>query len=139
MQRPDGIIEAWHGDGNFARTSLMYALWKSQGATVRPWRADVRLGAVCDDGAVFAVVLADRDWEGRIVFDRPRHRLFMHLPLDYPRINQFPEWFTAEPDAHYVVKLGPDSNLDRTGVQLSEGLPIKIEAGKSLWIELHKR
>ena len=21
----------------------------------------------------------------------------MHLPFDYPRINQFPEWFTVEP------------------------------------------
>ena len=40
-QQPDGVIEGWHGDGNFARTSLMYALWKSQGACVRPWRNDV--------------------------------------------------------------------------------------------------
>ena len=31
IQKPDGIIEGWHGDGNFARTSLMYALWKTQG------------------------------------------------------------------------------------------------------------
>ncbi len=32
-QRDDGIIEGWHGDGNSARTALMYALWKTQGIT----------------------------------------------------------------------------------------------------------
>src|SRR5690349_978417 len=30
-QQPDGIIEGWHADGNFARTTIMYCLWKSQG------------------------------------------------------------------------------------------------------------
>ncbi|MGC9329289.1 MAG: hypothetical protein ACP5I1_16770, partial [Candidatus Hinthialibacter sp.] len=43
-QRPDGIIEGWHGDGNFARTALMYALWKTQGVHILPWRADVAYG-----------------------------------------------------------------------------------------------
>ncbi len=43
-QRPDGIIEGWHGDGNFARTSLMFALWKTQGITLEPWRSDLVVG-----------------------------------------------------------------------------------------------
>jgi hypothetical protein len=34
-QKPDGVIEGWHGDGNFARTSLMYALMKTQGCRAR--------------------------------------------------------------------------------------------------------
>ena len=34
MQRPDGHIEDWYGEGNFNRTALLYALMKSQG--VRP-------------------------------------------------------------------------------------------------------
>ena len=41
-----GIIEGWHGDGNFARTSLMYCLWKTQGTYLKPWRPDVKWGAV---------------------------------------------------------------------------------------------
>ena len=49
-QKPDGVIEGWHGDGNFARTSLMYALWKTQGCRLEPWRADLRFGAVRDGG-----------------------------------------------------------------------------------------
>ena len=28
MQKESGIIEGWHGDGNFARTTIMYCLWK---------------------------------------------------------------------------------------------------------------
>lgn len=26
LQKPDGFIESWYGDGNFARTAIMYAL-----------------------------------------------------------------------------------------------------------------
>jgi hypothetical protein len=44
--RGRGIVEGGYADGNFNRTSLMYALWKTQGTSVRPWRADVRFGAV---------------------------------------------------------------------------------------------
>ena len=66
--------------------------------TVQPWRADVRFGAVRDAGTLYLCVTADQPWEGRLVFDRPRHKLLMHLPLDYTRINQFPEWFTAQAD-----------------------------------------
>lgn len=137
IQKPDGIIEAWHGDGNFARTSLMYALWKTQGATVQPWRADVRFGAVREGDTILLSLTADQPWEGRVVFDRPRHKEFMHLPLDYPRINQFPEWFTAKADGRYSVR-----NLNRndsgavTGKELRDGLPIKLEAGKEVRMEL---
>ena len=31
MQRPDGHLEDWYGEGNFNRTLLIYALMKSQG------------------------------------------------------------------------------------------------------------
>lgn len=139
MQRPDGIIEGWHGDGNFARTSLMYALWKSQGATIQPWRADVRLGGVSDDDKTYLMASADGDWRGRIVFDRPRHKQIMRLPLDYPRINQFPEWFTAEPGEYYEVRIGDESGPDRTGAQLAEGLELTLKAGETRWIEVRKR
>lgn len=46
LQQPDGIIEGWHGDGNFARTSVMYCLWKTQGLTIRNWTENVSFGAV---------------------------------------------------------------------------------------------
>jgi hypothetical protein len=138
LQQPDGLIEGWHGDGNFARTSLMYALWKSQGVTVQPWRPDVRLGAVRAGDTVVLALVADRPWEGRVVFDRPRHKLHMRLPLDYPRINQFPEWFTAEPEAHYEVDMGRDTTSDRTGAQLADGIPVSLGAGEPLRWEVRR-
>ena len=139
IQKPDGIIEGWHGDGNFARTSLMYALWKTQGTTLDPWRADVRFGAVRDGDAVYVSLSADQPWEGRVVFDRPRHKLIMHLPIDYARINQFPEWFTLQTGARYTVTLDGRKRPDRTGAQLSQGLPVKLQAGQSVLIEVRKR
>lgn len=135
----DGLIEGWHGDGNFARTSLMYALWKTQGVTVQPWRAGVRFGAVREGGAVFISVIADQPWEGRLIFDRPRHKLLMRLPLDYTRINQFPEWFTVQSNARYAVKMGPGRTLGRTGAQLAKGIPLKLKPGEMLQIEVSER
>ena len=138
IQKQDGIIEGWHGDGNFARTSLMYALWKSQGATVQPWRADVRLGAVPKGDGLHLTLTADKPWEGRVMFDRPRHELMMHLPVDYTRINQFPEWFTVEAKGRYEVRLDSHRTLGQTGAQLAAGIPLKFEGGKTLAIEVRK-
>ena len=33
--------------------------------------------------------------QGKLILDRPRHRDFMSMPYDYPRLNKWPEWFTA--------------------------------------------
>jgi hypothetical protein len=138
IQKPDGVIEGWHGDGNFARTSLMYALWKTQGVTVQPWRPNVRFGAVREGGTVYLSLLTDQPWEGRVLFDRPRHRLFMRLPFDYTRINQFPEWFTVRADAHYGVKLDQGQTSDQTGAQLAEGIPVELTAGAPFLIEVEE-
>ena len=35
-------------------------------------------------------------WQGELRFDRKRHKEWFHMPLDYARINQFPEWFTVD-------------------------------------------
>ena len=136
IQKPDGIIEGWHGDGNFARTSLMYALWKTQGVTAEPWRSDLRFGAVREGGTVYLTVTADQPWEGRLVFDRPRHKLLMHLPLDYTRINQFPEWFTVQDKARYQVKIGAAKPQKQKGAELVKGIPVRLKAGEALLIEV---
>jgi hypothetical protein len=131
-QQPDGIIEGWHGDGNSARTSLMYALWKTQGVTAEPWRADLRFGAVRQGEGILLQVAAAEKWEGRLKFDQARHKRHMKLPLDYPRINQVPEWFTVEGARNYAV-LDPDTNHKRnavTGRQLADGLPLTLAANQ---------
>lgn len=129
-QRPDGVVEGWHGDGNSARTAIMYALWKTQGATMQPWRADVRWGSVRQDGHIFISLTADEAYEGRVVFDKRRHHVQMHLPLDYPRINQFPEWFTVEPHRTYlIVDLNTNKETKWSGKQMLAGIPVELEAG----------
>ena len=129
-QRPDGVVEGWHGDGNSARTAIMYALWKTKGLTVQPWRADVRVGAVQQADTLYVSLAADEPWNGKLLFDKERHKVQMHLPLDYPRINQFPEWFTAEADSCYTV-YDPDAEAKttHTGRQLHEGIAVRLEPG----------
>jgi hypothetical protein len=129
-QKPDGVIEGWHGDGNSARTWLLYALWKTQGLTIRPWRADLRFGAVRRGDELLIHLVADKPWDGRLVFDIPRHQVYLKLPIDYPRLNQFPEWFTAEAGKQYTVRNLPgDSHSVLTGRQLRDGVPVTLKPG----------
>jgi hypothetical protein len=130
-QRDDGVIEGWHGDGNSARTAIMYALWKSQGLTIKPWRADVRCGAVRHGNAIYVSITADKPYSGRLHFDQPRHDAVMHLPLDYPRINQFPEWFTVKTDERYLVENNGAGDTV-IGQELLEGMPLELKPGAAL-------
>ena len=130
-QQADGVIEGWHGDGNFARTSIMYALWKTQGTSIQPWREDVVLGAVEEAGRLYVSIKAAGEWSGKLMFDTPRHKTILKLPLDWPRINQFPEWFTVDANDLYSVGLEPGETLGSfTGQQLSEGIELSLEAGE---------
>jgi hypothetical protein len=131
-QRSDGIIEGWHGDGNSARTALLWALEKTQGVTASPWRDDLRLGAVRGpDGALQVFLASDWPWSGKLRFDRPRHRSPIYLPLDYPRINQFPEWFTAGSTQKYEVKTGEGPTQIVEGTDLYK-YPATVKADELL-------
>lgn len=126
-----GIIEGWHGDGNFARTSIMYCLWKTQGITIHPWREDVLFGAVEKDGNLFLSLHTEEEWEGLIKFDFSRSEHTMNLPLDYPRINQFPEWFVVSNDKEYRLDFTGDNREEvLKGKILKAGIPIKIDADR---------
>jgi hypothetical protein len=134
-QRDTGVIAGWHGDGNFARTALMYALWKTQGMYLEPWRNDLRIGAVSDEeGGVRIVASAEWPWAGKIRFDVPRHSEYFHIPSDYPRLNQFPEWFTVAADAKFAVDDEP-----RSGKVLRQGLPIKLDAMTPIQLQIRIR
>ncbi len=131
MQQEDGVIGGWHGDGNFARTAIMYALWKQQGVTIQPWREDVRLGACESAGELQLMIAADRPWKGRLIFDAPRHKTVMHMPQDYPRINQFPEWFTVDERGAYRVARAPETSEILPGRALLDGLPVELASEKT--------
>jgi hypothetical protein len=137
MQQPDGIIGGWHGDGNFARTAIMFSLWKSQGATIQPWRSDVILGAEKINDEIYFVLSAESDWEGKLVFDAQRHKTILHLPVDYTRINQFPEWFTAEEGKEYsIVSTQKELSGNYSGKQLLEGIQLKLKKGEQLVVAI---
>ena len=137
MQQPDGIIGGWHGDGNFARTAIMYSLWKTQGARIEPWRSDVVLGAEKTENETYFVLTSEKNWEGLLIFDEPRHKTILHLPIDYPRINQFPEWFTVEDGVEYLVISSQKTLSGKyTGKQLHQGIQVKLIAGEQLVISI---
>lgn len=130
-QHADGVIEGWHGDGNFARTTLMYALWKTQGLTVEPWRPDVRVGAVREGNRLHVSLSADAEWRGRVRFDRPRHREYLRLPMDYPRINQFPEWYVvAAGEKHQLTDHATGRIERREAAELREGVDVVLRPGR---------
>ena len=57
----------------------------------------------------------------------------MNLPLDYPRINQFPEWFTADSAAPYrVTGATGAAALDVAGSDLISGLSLRLVPGLEL-------
>ena len=138
MQQDDGILGGWHGDGNFARTAIMYSLWKTQGTHILPWREDVIIGAEKKDDQTYLVITAEKDWEGTLVFDSQRHKTILNLPIDYPRINQFPEWLTAEAGKMYeLVSSHKSISGSYSGEQLLKGKFIKIKAGEKVVITIN--
>ena len=133
MQQENGIIEGWHGDGNFARTTIMYNLWKSKGAYVKPWREDLKLGAEQKGDSLLITVQSDQPWEGKLFFDYERYKENMKLPIDWPRINQFPQWFSVNKDQEYnLVEIELGSNKTEKGEQLIKGVGMDLSGEKTL-------
>ena len=135
IQKPDGIIEGWHGDGNVARTWLMVALAKTGGTHAAPWRPDLRVGATQTEEGLLVSVRADQEWSGRLFFDYPRHREHLNLDPNYPRLNEYPEWSPVEDGSLYTVTPSPSREgaggeaAAVDGGVLRRGLPIEVPAG----------
>ncbi len=102
MQKPDGHIENWYGEGNFNRTALLYALMKSQGVRPIHWKAGTRLGAVRDGKNL----LLSLDAGDAVVLqmDFARHRRVLNLDKNYTRLNEFPEWYVVDENTLYRLK-----------------------------------
>ncbi|MDA0196281.1 MAG: hypothetical protein O2887_08970 [Bacteroidetes bacterium] len=133
--RSSGVIEGWHGDGNFARTTIMYCLWKTQGMTVVPWRNDIQIGAVIRGNDMMISTAVDTEWQGVLKFDAPRHKTNMNMPYDWPRINQFPQWFTTEENSTYqLVNLQGSKKESFTGKQLTDGVNVKLIKGVNQFV-----
>jgi hypothetical protein len=129
-QEDSGRVDDEHLDGNFIRTALLYAAWQTQGARLEPWEAGTMLGAAPDRDCLVVALSAGRDWSGKVVFDTPRHRLNLGLPLNYPRLNEWPEWFVVEPGRQYRVDdSGGDATGAYDGARLGSGLDLRLQGG----------
>jgi hypothetical protein len=126
MQRGDGQLEDWYGEGNFNRTALLWGLMKSQGLRAAPWRPGLRLGAVREgDGLRFAV-----SGTARVEFDFARHRRVHNWQKNYVRLNEFPEWFTVEENRLYTLKKEGGAARVVAGFEFIDGM--EVEAGTYL-------
>ncbi len=121
---------------NAIRTVTLYVLSKTQGIHVRKWRDDLRLGAARDGDGVVLFAAAEHPWEGKLIFDIPRHKLWFNFKHDWPRINYLPEYFSVNPEGKYLVKVGPGKpRVEQwTGTSLREGLPVRLAAEEELVI-----
>jgi hypothetical protein len=129
FQRADGSVTDENIDGNFVRTAMLYGFWLTQGARVEPWSPGVALGAAVDRQCLHLHLHADTAWTGRLLLDTPRHRQHLGLVEDYPRLNEWPEWWAAEPDRQYAVTLPDNQTIQASGEQLGEGLPLTLAPG----------
>ncbi|MBW7998249.1 MAG: hypothetical protein FVQ81_17100 [Candidatus Glassbacteria bacterium] len=126
MQRDDGTIEGWWGDGNFARTALMYALYKTRGCRLDPWREDLRIAARSGKEGLIVHLDSGRPWSGKLLFDPPRHSYWLGMRRDYPRINAFAEWSTFNPLELYHVAGQGLEDMTVTGQKLIDGIEIQL-------------
>jgi hypothetical protein len=122
MQRPDGHVEDWYGEGNFNRTCLLYAYMKSLGVRPARWEPGVQVGAV-RDGARLALSLA-APAPRRIQFDFARHRRVLNLGQNWVRLNEFPEWFTVDENTLYRVGRAGTPGEVRLGSELIAGITL---------------
>lgn len=119
MQRPDGHLEDWYGEGNFNRTLLLYALMKSQGVMPVEKATGLGLGAARDGDGLRLHVSGVTS--ARLQFDIARHRRVINLARNYVRLNEFPEWFVVEPTWLYRITGEGSAPRVRLGAELMQG------------------
>jgi hypothetical protein len=122
MQRPDGHVEDWYGEGNFNRTALLYAYMKSLGVRPAQWEPGVRVGAVRNGNRL--VLSLAMPAARRIQFDFARHKRVMNLEQNYVRLNEFPEWFTVDENTLYRIGRAGTAGEIRLGSELIAGVTL---------------
>jgi hypothetical protein len=129
-QKPEGFVGPTYLDGNFVRTSLAYALFRTQGILPAPWRPGLRLGAVRSSRGLHVSLDCASLWSGRLVFDKVRHKEHLGLAEEYPRLNGWTEWFTVDPAQRYDVAQEiqgqPAETTSVEGSTLIAGLPAEV-------------
>jgi hypothetical protein len=125
MQRPDGHVEYWYGEGNFNRTALLYAYMQSQGVRPDHWQRGMAVGAVREgERLLLDLTLPSAT---RIQFDYARHARAINLDRNYVRLNEFPEWFVVDENTLYTLHRdgATADDMIRLGSELVEGVTLE--------------
>jgi hypothetical protein len=57
--------------------------------------------------------------------------------VDYPRINQFQQWYTLDISKNYSVKIGNQTPMNREGKILASGLTVNVKPNETLYISIY--
>ena len=61
----------------------------------------------------------------------------MHYPADYPRINQYQEWFVVEKNHTYELSnIGAGTLNKIKGSVLAKGFEVEVKAGETIFLEI---
>ena len=130
FQHADGSVLERDLDGNFIRTALIAASRLTAGARLEPWTPEALVGASYDGSCVSLWAFSSEEWQGRLVFDQPRHATFNHMPYDYARLNKWPEWFVAVDGATYRLSDQRGTVTEVDGRTLVSGLGLELAPGE---------
>ena len=138
MDEQDHLWGTMKLQSNGVRTAIMHALVHTRGTIARPWQQGLKLGAIDADGGIEILLTSDKPYEGKLLFDIPRHRHDLGFKQDWPRMNTLPEWFTVEPDdTRYTVHHVTDNTSQTvTGAELQKGLSVKVASDKPLRLKV---
>lgn len=139
---PDRLWDTHKLEANTVRTVLIHTMLHTRNTIARPWQQGLQLGAAPLGEGICLFMKSAEAYAGRIQFDTPRHRLYLGFEQDWPRMNAVPEWFTVEPDeTHQYEVADVDAGSTRTvsGKTLSDGLAVRVEAGKPLRLIVRPR
>jgi hypothetical protein len=128
FQQEDGTIERWYGDGNWNRTLLLYAMWKTQGCRVDAWQDGLRLGAARDGDVLYVSIDGVPGWRGKLHFDHARHRRELNFAKNYVRLNEWPEWHVVDENTLYKVTDGEGEARVLLGSELKDGTFVRSPA-----------
>lgn len=93
----------------------------------------VLTAAITRNDTLYFSISAKSEWSGNVIFDTPRHKTVLNMPYDWPRINQFPEWFTVDKDQIYLV-INEQAERRIRGNKMAEGIRMNIGSGNHLFV-----
>jgi hypothetical protein len=128
FQQENGLVEGAYPDGNWLRTVLLYALWKTQGTWVEEWKPGVRLGAARRDDTLYVAIDSTEPWTGRLRFDHARHRRMLNFARNYVRLNEWPEWYVVDENTLYDVTEAGGRTQTLLGSDLKDGVQVSAPA-----------